>query len=133
MPTVPAQGTAEHHGVCPVRQAGGHLTARQHPHARDMNGLTAAMSTERHCNGKKTHIKTKQRDKYALPRQVVIRIFVKCSNISIHVLTLQRPTGFIFIADQPRLLNLNSVNQLIFVMVKCGVLFEVRTGLLNNI
>jgi hypothetical protein len=31
------------------------------------------------------------------------------------------------------LLNLNSVNQLIFVMVKCGVLFEVRTGFLNNI
>jgi hypothetical protein len=31
------------------------------------------------------------------------------------------------------LLNLNSVNQLIVVMVKCGVLFEVRTGFLNNI
>jgi hypothetical protein len=31
------------------------------------------------------------------------------------------------------ILNLNSVNQLIFVMVKCGVLFEVRTGFLNNI
>jgi hypothetical protein len=30
-------------------------------------------------------------------------------------------------------LNLNSVNQLIFVMVKSGVLFEVRTGFLNNI
>jgi hypothetical protein len=30
-------------------------------------------------------------------------------------------------------LNLNSVNQLIFVMVRCGVLFEVRTGFLNNI
>jgi hypothetical protein len=30
-------------------------------------------------------------------------------------------------------LNLNSVNQLIFVTVKCGVLFEVRTGFLNNI
>jgi hypothetical protein len=29
--------------------------------------------------------------------------------------------------------NLNSVNQLIFVMVKCGVLFEVRTEFLNNI
>jgi hypothetical protein len=29
-------------------------------------------------------------------------------------------------------LNLNSVNQLIFVMVKCGVLFEVRTEFLNN-
>jgi hypothetical protein len=32
-----------------------------------------------------------------------------------------------------RLLNLNTVNQLIFVMVKCGVLFEVRTEFLNNI
>jgi hypothetical protein len=30
-------------------------------------------------------------------------------------------------------LTLNSVNQLIFVMVKCGVLFEVRTEFLNNI
>jgi hypothetical protein len=28
---------------------------------------------------------------------------------------------------------LNSVNQLIFVMVKSGVLFEVRTEFLNNI
>jgi hypothetical protein len=28
---------------------------------------------------------------------------------------------------------LNSVNQLIFVMVKCGVLFEVGTEFLNNI
>jgi hypothetical protein len=27
----------------------------------------------------------------------------------------------------------NSINQLIFVMVKCGVLFEVRTEFLNNI
>jgi hypothetical protein len=31
------------------------------------------------------------------------------------------------------MLNLNSVNQLIFVMVKYGVLFEVRTEFLNNI
>jgi hypothetical protein len=30
-------------------------------------------------------------------------------------------------------LNLNSVNQLIFVMVKCVVLFEVRAEFLNNI
>jgi hypothetical protein len=30
-------------------------------------------------------------------------------------------------------LNLNSINQLIFVMMKCGVLFEVRTEFLNNI
>jgi hypothetical protein len=30
-------------------------------------------------------------------------------------------------------LNLNSVNHLILLIVKCGVLFEVRTELLNNI
>jgi hypothetical protein len=30
-------------------------------------------------------------------------------------------------------LNLNIVNQLIFVMVKCGVFFEVRTEFLNSI
>jgi hypothetical protein len=29
--------------------------------------------------------------------------------------------------------SLNNVNQLILVMVKCGVLFEVRTGFLNII
>jgi hypothetical protein len=28
---------------------------------------------------------------------------------------------------------LKNINQLIFVMVKCGVLFEVRTEYLNNI
>jgi hypothetical protein len=31
------------------------------------------------------------------------------------------------------IISLNSVNQLIFVMVKCGVLLEVRTGFLNII
>jgi hypothetical protein len=31
------------------------------------------------------------------------------------------------------IISLNSVNQLIFVMVKCGVLFEVRPEFLNNI
>jgi hypothetical protein len=31
------------------------------------------------------------------------------------------------------IISLNSVNQLIFVMVKYGVLFEVRTEFLNNI
>jgi hypothetical protein len=31
------------------------------------------------------------------------------------------------------IISLNSVNQLIYVMVKCGVLFEVRTELLNVI
>jgi hypothetical protein len=32
-----------------------------------------------------------------------------------------------------RSFSLNSVNHLIFVTVKCGVLFEVRTEFLNNI
>jgi hypothetical protein len=31
------------------------------------------------------------------------------------------------------IVSLNGINQLIFVMVKCGVLFEVRTEFLNNI
>jgi hypothetical protein len=31
------------------------------------------------------------------------------------------------------IISLNSVNQLIFVTVKCGVLFEVRTEFLNII
>jgi hypothetical protein len=43
-------------------------------------------------------------------------------------------TYYSYAADlQARWLNLNSVNQLIVVMVKCGVLFEVRTRLLNNV
>jgi hypothetical protein len=36
---------------------------------------------------------------------------------------------YLFIID----LNLNNVNQLIFVVVKCGVLFEVWSEFLNNI
>jgi hypothetical protein len=31
------------------------------------------------------------------------------------------------------IISLNSINHLIVVMVKCGVLFEVRTEFLNNI
>jgi hypothetical protein len=31
------------------------------------------------------------------------------------------------------IISLNNINQLIFVMVTCGVLFEVRTEFLNNI
>jgi hypothetical protein len=34
---------------------------------------------------------------------------------------------------QTTTISLNGVNQLIFVKVKCGVLFEVRTEFLNNI
>jgi hypothetical protein len=40
---------------------------------------------------------------------------------------------FLWFSVQTVIISLNSVNQLIFVMVKCGVLFEVRTGFLNNI
>jgi hypothetical protein len=45
----------------------------------------------------------------------------------------KRHEPFIPNTTSPHILNLNSVNQLIFVMVKCGVLFEVRTEFLNNI
>jgi hypothetical protein len=44
--------------------------------------------------------------------------------------TSQNTRQFIYTGQS---LNLNSINQLIFVMVKCGVLFEVRTEFLNNI
>jgi hypothetical protein len=40
---------------------------------------------------------------------------------------------FCMILSVDRNISLNSVNQLIVVMVKCSVLFEVRTGFLNNI
>jgi hypothetical protein len=38
-----------------------------------------------------------------------------------------------FFSFEAAIIFLNSVNQLIFVMVKCGVLFEVRTEFLNII
>jgi hypothetical protein len=41
--------------------------------------------------------------------------------------------GFVWFSLWTAIIPLNSVNQLIFVMVKCSVLFEVRTGFLNNI
>jgi hypothetical protein len=41
--------------------------------------------------------------------------------------------GFVWLSMWTAIISLNSVNQLIFVMVKCGVLFEVRTEFLNNI
>jgi hypothetical protein len=31
------------------------------------------------------------------------------------------------------IISFNSINHLVFVMVSCGVLFEVRTEFLNNI
>jgi D-alanyl-lipoteichoic acid acyltransferase DltB (MBOAT superfamily) len=39
--------------------------------------------------------------------------------------------GFVWFSLQTAIISLNNVNQLIFVMVKCGVLFEVRTEFLN--
>jgi hypothetical protein len=41
--------------------------------------------------------------------------------------------SFVWFSVYAAIISLNSVNQLIFVMVKCGVLFEVRTEFLNNI
>jgi hypothetical protein len=41
--------------------------------------------------------------------------------------------GIVWLSAQKEIISLNSINQLIFVMVKCGVLFEVRTEFLNNI
>jgi hypothetical protein len=39
--------------------------------------------------------------------------------------------GFVWLSLQIGIISLNSINQLIFVMVKCCVLFEVRTEFLN--
>jgi hypothetical protein len=39
--------------------------------------------------------------------------------------------GFAWFSLQTAIISLNSINQLIFVMVKCDVLFEVRTEFLN--
>jgi hypothetical protein len=41
--------------------------------------------------------------------------------------------GTAWLSVYTAIISLNSVNQLIFVMVKCGVLFEVRTEFLNII
>jgi D-alanyl-lipoteichoic acid acyltransferase DltB (MBOAT superfamily) len=41
--------------------------------------------------------------------------------------------GFVRFSVQTVIISLNSINQLIVVMVKCCVLFEVRTEFLNNI
>jgi hypothetical protein len=41
--------------------------------------------------------------------------------------------GLCVILSVNGVISLNSVKNLAFVMVKCGVLFEVRTELLNNI
>jgi hypothetical protein len=41
--------------------------------------------------------------------------------------------GFVWFSLQTVIISLNSINQLIFVMVMCGVLFKVRTKFLNII
>jgi hypothetical protein len=41
--------------------------------------------------------------------------------------------GFVWFAVLTAIISLNSVNQLIFVMVKCSVFFAVRTEFLNII
>jgi hypothetical protein len=94
-----------------------------------------------------------------LPIQVVFELLTSCPSLSqLHSVTLppfRDVTDFIkyvdfksFLSEQKYFhryssplfkdvtyiqLNLNSVNHLIVVMVKCGVLFEVRTEFLNNI
>jgi hypothetical protein len=39
--------------------------------------------------------------------------------------------GFVWLSLQTAIISLNSINHLIFVMVKCGVLFEVQTEYLT--
>jgi hypothetical protein len=39
----------------------------------------------------------------------------------------------LYLGHQSRHCGLNSINQLVFVMVKCGILFEVRALFLNVI
>jgi hypothetical protein len=41
------------------------------------------------------------------------------------------PRCLLRVSEQTAIISLNSINQLIFIIVKCGVLFEVRTGFLN--
>jgi hypothetical protein len=42
-------------------------------------------------------------------------------------------TGFVCFSLLIAIIYVNSIHQLIFVMVKCGVLFEMRTEFLNTI
>jgi hypothetical protein len=41
--------------------------------------------------------------------------------------------GFLCVTFQTTITSVSSINQFIFVMVKCGVLFEARTEYLNII
>jgi hypothetical protein len=54
---------------------------------------------------------------------------VLCQSASVHFVFVDH----VWFSVQTATISLNSFNQLIFVMVKCGVLFEVRTEFLNNI
>jgi hypothetical protein len=49
------------------------------------------------------------------------------------VMNLPVSLSFVWFSLQTVIISLNSINQLIFVMVKCCVLFEVRTELLSTI
>jgi hypothetical protein len=53
--------------------------------------------------------------------------------IMYHLLYLSVTVHFVCLSLQTTIIFLNSVNQLILVMVKCGVLFEVRNEFLNSI
>jgi hypothetical protein len=78
-------------------------------------------------------------------RRIAIRPFVlrikslkPSGNYTYHLLYQWVNVHFVFMSllwssVHIAIISLNSVNQLIFVMVKYGVLFEVRTGFLNNI
>jgi hypothetical protein len=82
------------------------------------------------------------------PKEGVLRIFIALKNPSLRPGLNPRPLGpvastptttpprrriygFCIIVSVKRVISLNNINQLIFVMVKCGVLFEVRTEFLN--
>jgi hypothetical protein len=73
-----------------------------------------------------------------LPQPTSMRLSRKAAIFTSHSRSFRQVRhGFVFLiylvfCVLDRMLNLNSVNQLIFVMVKCGVLFEVRTGFLNK-
>jgi hypothetical protein len=79
-------------------------------------------------------------------RSIVVSSLLSCkiqlvlvlvhSSLEIYANQTKLDYGYVYTLSPKNIvicLNLNSVNQLIFVMVKCGVLFEVRTEFLNSI
>jgi hypothetical protein len=54
---------------------------------------------------------------------------ILCPSVIMHFVFM----GFVRCSVETAIISLNGVKQLIFVMVKCGVLFEVRTEILNII